>query len=82
MSDVGARQPAVHQSDDTYSAPATLRGFFTTGVARATVYDTNNVPNACSTTSTAGRLHHLHTKVDGRAAELHRHPRLAAASTI
>ncbi len=33
-------------SDDTYSAPASLRGFFTTGTARATIYDSNNVANA------------------------------------
>jgi hypothetical protein len=31
--------------DDTYSAPATLRTFLTTGTARATIYDTNNIPN-------------------------------------
>jgi hypothetical protein len=32
--------------DDTYSPPAFLRAFFTTGTARATVYDTNNVDNS------------------------------------
>lgn len=32
--------------DDTYSAPASLRGFFTTGTARATIYDANNIANA------------------------------------
>jgi hypothetical protein len=32
--------------DDTYSAPATLNAFFTTGDARATVYDTNAVADS------------------------------------
>ena len=32
-------------SDDTYSNPATLRTFLTTGTARATIYDTNGMPN-------------------------------------
>lgn len=32
-------------SDDTYSEPANLQVFLTTGTARATVYDTNNIPN-------------------------------------
>jgi hypothetical protein len=31
--------------DDTYSEPASLQVFLTTGTARATVYDTNNIPN-------------------------------------
>lgn len=31
--------------DDTYSDPANLQVFLTTGTARATVYDTNNIPN-------------------------------------
>jgi hypothetical protein len=30
-------------ADDTYSAPATLRAFLTTGTARATIYDTNGI---------------------------------------
>jgi hypothetical protein len=44
VSDVG---PDMQQctSDDTYSPPATLKAFFTTGNARATVYDANNVAN-------------------------------------
>jgi hypothetical protein len=44
VSDVG---PDMQQctTDDTYSPPATLRAFFTTGTARATVYDANNVAN-------------------------------------
>ncbi|MEO6027798.1 MAG: hypothetical protein ABIR79_13110 [Candidatus Binatia bacterium] len=33
-------------ADDTYSAPAILRTFLTTGIARATVYDANNVSNS------------------------------------
>jgi hypothetical protein len=33
-------------SDDTYSAPATIRTFLTTGTARATIYDANNVSNS------------------------------------
>lgn len=32
-------------NDDTYSPPATLRAFLTTGTARATIYDTNGMPN-------------------------------------
>jgi hypothetical protein len=45
VSDVG---PDGQQctSDDTYSAPATLNAFLTTGTARATVYDANNVADA------------------------------------
>ncbi len=33
-------------SDDTYSDPVNLQVFLTTGTARATVYDTNNVENS------------------------------------
>jgi hypothetical protein len=33
-------------ADDTYSAPATVRTFLTTGTARATIYDANNVSNS------------------------------------
>ena len=45
VSDVG---PDGQQctGDDTYSAPATLNAFLTTGTARATVYDANNVADA------------------------------------
>ncbi len=32
-------------ADDTYSAPADVRAFLTTGVARATVFDANNTDN-------------------------------------
>lgn len=44
VSDVG---PDGQQctSDDVYSDPATIRAFLTTGTARATVYDTNGIPN-------------------------------------
>lgn len=44
VSDVG---PDGQQctTDDTYSDPATIRAFLTTGTARATVYDTNGIPN-------------------------------------
>jgi hypothetical protein len=41
-------------NDDTYSAPATLRAFLTTGDARATVYDANNVSNALIDNQTGG----------------------------
>ncbi len=33
-------------ADDTYSAPATLNAFFTTGTARSTVYDANAVDDS------------------------------------
>lgn len=44
VSDVGGDGQQC-TSDDTYGEPATLQVFLTTGTARATVYDTNNVPN-------------------------------------
>ncbi len=44
VSDVGPDTVQCTE-DDTYSAPATLTAFMTTGTARATVYDTNGVPN-------------------------------------
>lgn len=44
VSDVGGDGQQC-TGDDTYSAPATLQGFFTTGTAHTTIYDVNNVSN-------------------------------------
>ena len=41
-------------NDDTYSAPATLNAFLTTGTARATIYDTNGISNNLMDHLTAG----------------------------
>jgi hypothetical protein len=45
VSDVGG-DGVQCTDDDTYSAPATLNAFLTTGTARATVYDSNNVADS------------------------------------
>lgn len=44
VSDVGV-DGVQCTGDDTYSEPATLQAFLTTGTARATIYDTNDIPN-------------------------------------
>ncbi len=44
VSDVGGDGQQC-TGDDTYSEPANLQVFLTTGTARATVYDTNNIAN-------------------------------------
>lgn len=53
VSDVGVDGQQC-TGDDTYSAPANLRAFLTTGDAKAVIYDTNNVQNNLMDHITAG----------------------------